>query len=376
MRNYLYFNPKRVLFNGGASKIRATGDKMTKIIETNDPHLAMVHRTNLYTLRYCYQEPICEWTPNEGSVIVGYRPKSDHIKNLSKDYDKAIKKAYAVAESQDLKVTICKKVDLQEYSTATTGIKGRYIAANKEWLEENGHTFESVTDKIKIVEKNCYTDYFATQLKLRSKIWPNWESEWEYLRPRNTDDFAMIKSNKITDQEAEHFARLMAWRSNTQWGAFTSLYNSLFIDLGVGSDKQKDFFLKLLNDFGNMEKIQATTDKIMKSREDQSKLKPVPNTDKRITVLGSVETVKLQEHDYGVTWKMLLKSVDGYKLWGSIPAQMIEHFAKGVPEKLIGREFSFLCTVHRSDDDFFGYYKRPTSCAEHHRAEKVYPTAS
>ena len=98
--------------------------------------------------------------------------------------------------------------------------------------------------------------------------------------------------------------------------------------------------------------------------------------DKRITVLGSVETVKLQEHDYGVTWKMLLKSVDGYKLWGSIPAQMIEHFAKGVPEKLIGREFSFLCTVHRSDDDFFGYYKRPTSCAEHHRAEKVYPTAS
>ena len=366
MRNYLYFYPIRVVFNLWCVKICATGDKMTKIIETKEPYLAMVHRTNLYTLRYCYYEPITEWTPNEGSVIVGYTPKSDHIRNLSKDYLTAVSKAFDYAKAQDMKdrLNICKEVELQEYSTATTGIKGRYIAANKQWLEDNGHTFESVTDKMKIVEKNCYKDYFAMQLHIRSLIWPNWETEWEYLRPRNTDDFSMIKSDKISDRDAERFARLMAWRANTQWGAFINLYNTLFVDHGVGSDKQKDYFLNLLNDFDNSDQIQVTTDKIMRSREEQSKLKPVPDTDKRITIWGEVQSVKLQDHEYGSTWKMLLRSIDGYKLWGSIPKQMLEGYADGKPEDLIGREFSFMAYVHRSDDDFFGYFKRPSKVSD------------
>ena len=351
---------------------------MTKIIETNQPYLAMVHRTNLYTLRYCYYEPIYEWTPDEGSVCVGYRQESDHIKNLSKDYDKAISKAYDYAATEDMqgRLNICKKVDLKEYSTAKTGIKGRYIAANKQWLEDNGHTFESVTEKFKIIEKNCYTDYFAMGLELRSKIWPNWETEWEYLRPRNTDDFDMIKSDKISDADAERYATLMAWRARTQWSAFTSLYNTLFVDLGVGSDKQKDYFLKLVNDFDDMDQIKATTMRIMRSREEQSRLKPVPDTDKRITIWGEVQSVKLQDHEYGSTWKMLLKTLDGYKLWGTIPKQLIEGYAKGKPEDLVGREFSFMAYVHRSDDDFFGYFKRPSGvsdlvgCAEVHRQDK------
>ena len=61
---------------------------------------------------------------------------------------------------------------------------------------------------------------------------------------------------------------------------------------------------------------------------------------------------------------MVWRSIDGYKLWGSIPKQLIEVNAKGKPEDLIGREFSFMAYVHRSDDDFFGYFKRPSNVSD------------
>ena len=44
--------------------------------------------------------------------------------------------------------------------------------------------------------------------------------------------------------------------------------------------------------------------------------------------------------------------------------QLIEGYAKGKPEDLVGREFSFMAYVHRSDDDFFGYFKRPSKVSD------------
>lgn len=88
---------------------------------------------------------------------------------------------------------------------------------------------------------------------------------------------------------------------------------------------------------------------------------PVPSTAERITVTGTVLTTKYQEGymQGSQVLKMLVKTTEGYKLWGSVPSDL-SHGLDG-NGGLIGKAVTFSCKVERSkDDEKFGFYTRPT----------------
>lgn len=89
---------------------------------------------------------------------------------------------------------------------------------------------------------------------------------------------------------------------------------------------------------------------------------PVPVTNKRITVTGTVLTVKWQDSYYGGSYKMLVRDVTGFKLWGSLP--------NSLSDCGVGDTVQFDAAVEPSkDDEKFGFYKRPTKASILHEAE-------
>jgi hypothetical protein len=78
----------------------------------------------------------------------------------------------------------------------------------------------------------------------------------------------------------------------------------------------------------------------------------VPVSDKRFTITGEVLSTKWVETDFGSTLKMLVRSVEGFKVWGSVPSNLdVER----------GDHIRFDAKVERSHDDpTFGFFKRPT----------------
>lgn len=92
---------------------------------------------------------------------------------------------------------------------------------------------------------------------------------------------------------------------------------------------------------------------------------PVPVTSDRIDIDGEVISTKEQEGFNPTPWrdappafKMLVKTTAGYKLWGSIPRDML---VDGQHEALRGKKVAFSAKVQRSDkDDKFGFFSRPT----------------
>lgn len=83
---------------------------------------------------------------------------------------------------------------------------------------------------------------------------------------------------------------------------------------------------------------------------------PVPVSDERQVVEGTVLKTVWKEHDFGSTLKMLLlvEVPEGeYKLWGSAPKALAQ-----VPN---GTKVRFAAKVERSsDDESFGFWSRPT----------------
>lgn len=102
----------------------------------------------------------------------------------------------------------------------------------------------------------------------------------------------------------------------------------------------------------------ALVEKIARQDRDKAALPPekhvpVPDTDQRMLVVGTVVSVKM--HDYGTSLKMTVKveTPDGtYLVWGTLPTSL---------EAWKGRKVSFMAKVQRSDrDEHFGFFKRPT----------------
>lgn len=72
----------------------------------------------------------------------------------------------------------------------------------------------------------------------------------------------------------------------------------------------------------------------------------------RVEITGEVVSLKTVDTAFGSTLKMLVKHATGYKVWGTVPANLtIER----------GAVVSFTATVERSKDDrTFGFYSRPS----------------
>lgn len=95
----------------------------------------------------------------------------------------------------------------------------------------------------------------------------------------------------------------------------------------------------------------------------------------RATVTGEVVSVKLKESQFGDSFKWLVKTDDGNKVWGTIPTSVLEaarwarydeRFNEGelycYQQHLVGKTVKFTATFEVSaDDNHFGFYKRPSN---------------
>ena len=114
------------------------------------------------------------------------------------------------------------------------------------------------------------------------------------------------------------------------------------VKYGSVSDKSLDFVKTLL------ERIETRAAKAAAEAAELAAALDCPEG--RMTITGTVLGLKTEEGPYGVTTRMLVKTDDGYKVWGSRTA----NFEKG-------DRVSFVATVMPSDrDKKFGFFKRPT----------------
>lgn len=95
--------------------------------------------------------------------------------------------------------------------------------------------------------------------------------------------------------------------------------------------------------------------KAMEKQAVQESSEPVPETDERIQVTGTVVKVDVKETPYGARYVMTVQDDRGFRLWGTEP--------KALAGSSVGTRVTFLAGVDRSDDPTFGFFRRPTKAA-------------
>lgn len=115
---------------------------------------------------------------------------------------------------------------------------------------------------------------------------------------------------------------------------------------GSISDKQQNFLRSLIHKIENREVIAA------QRAAEYQEAKPIPAFDGRATIDGEVLSIKEAETIYGYTLKMVVKSPDGWKVYGSVPSGVALERGDKV-------SFNAMVTVS-NDDPKFGFFKRPT----------------
>lgn len=102
--------------------------------------------------------------------------------------------------------------------------------------------------------------------------------------------------------------------------------------------------------------------KVEKKRKDEAI--PVPVTDDRIEITGTVISAKWKQTDFGSSLKLTINTTEGYRVWGSAPAALLRD-----GDTQPGDVVTFFATVVVSDDDkTFGFYARPSKAAYVSRA--------
>jgi hypothetical protein len=126
-------------------------------------------------------------------------------------------------------------------------------------------------------------------------------------------------------------------------GTITDIVGKL-VRYGSVSDKALSFAESLIGKIAKRAEIAA------QRAAEQEAAAPFPITDARIEIVGMVLTTKLQDSDFGSTWKMLVRADAGWKIWVTCP---------GNPLK--GDRVKFFAKIQPSrDDPKFGFGSRPT----------------
>ena len=113
---------------------------------------------------------------------------------------------------------------------------------------------------------------------------------------------------------------------------------------GNFSDKQAEFLKSLLYRIENREALKA------ERAAEKERAQDCPTG--RVSVKGTVLSLKAVEGQYGITLKMFVKTTEGYTLWGSVP--------KGLQDVKKGEEVAFTATISPSESDRkHGYFSRP-----------------
>lgn len=110
---------------------------------------------------------------------------------------------------------------------------------------------------------------------------------------------------------------------------------------GPLSDRQSDYLVKL--------HVRSIEQKVQAENEPH-----IPCPVGKSIITGVILSTKYVESMYGATLKMLVKSPDGFKVWGTVPSSICEQINKGC-------QIRFSATIEQSRDDAsFGFFKRPS----------------
>jgi hypothetical protein len=102
------------------------------------------------------------------------------------------------------------------------------------------------------------------------------------------------------------------------------------------------------------EQIASRSTVAAKREQERSAAAPLPITDARVTVIGTVLSTKTVETPYGTQIKMLVQHRDGWKVFGSIPDSIMSAVENGITVR-------FDAKIQASRDDTkFGFFNRPT----------------
>jgi hypothetical protein len=148
------------------------------------------------------------------------------------------------------------------------------------------------------------------------------------------------------------------------------------------SEKQRAFARKLLQQIADRPVLLAAREAAEANR------KPVPVTDKRLTVVGTIVSARYQESGWVNGFfkpeavKIVVEHTDGWKVWGTLPSDLADglpveygeptwqngamlHTGRGInTEGLKGKRIQFDARVTPSDKDCkFGFFKRPTKAS-------------
>ena len=174
-------------------------------------------------------------------------------------------------------------------------------------------------------------------------------------------------SKKLAEIRA--FAKKRAARSEKFWAENTDLRESLpaaletdhyisrdlkasFEKWGSLSAKQVALAFKLVKDVAAEAARRAAREAKLAANPPSK----VPATDERVTIKGTVVSLKWKTDFYGETLKLLVESEAGYRLYGTCPRALAED-----DDAVRGAVVEFAAKVERSkDDEFFGFFKRPT----------------
>jgi len=126
------------------------------------------------------------------------------------------------------------------------------------------------------------------------------------------------------------------------------------IRYGSISEKQEAFLRKLLERINGWGAEQARREAEVEAAA------PAPSG--RVTVTGKILSVKDQDSDFGVTFKLLLQATEGYKVWATVPGALWQNRSA---EDLRGLTITIKVTLTPSPSDTkFAFGKRPVLVSE------------
>jgi len=306
---------------------------------------------SLYTLWYVEEAFSFISTGSLGNQYMVNEPEKYHfIKSLSKDYDTAVSKAKKYVSDKDGGVldSICEEKQLEEYSTATTGKKYKLRCESDSWIKDNQNIVDVYRLAYQAMKKSISIRNAYQEATIHNEF-----TDWSIIKDDEYLDTKLVQSFIKAQALLQSFGK-------NQWGTYTSMVGAIVGGNGQPTDAQNKFINNLYDNYKN--NYEARLVRLNQIRQEQldylASCNAVPTSKDRITLIGQIQKTKLVTHQYGSTYKMILLSDEGYKLYGSIPNTLLQDYDISEME---GLRITFDATVEQSDGDkYFGFFKRPT----------------
>lgn len=156
--------------------------------------------------------------------------------------------------------------------------------------------------------------------------------------------------------------RIQAWRSmRNALVNYPDLKDALKVDNEITQDIRSRFI-----QFGTISIKQIELLMTIKKRLDERAQEDAESTwilapEGRIQITGKVLSARVEENQYGLCYKMLVKvdtEAGSWKTWGTVPKSITDKAFFSVKD-LKGCTVTFTGTVKRADDQGFSFFSRP-----------------